>query len=68
MDWFLHDNSLRHERDNAGGSLAILHLPDKFDDHGHCNGEDLMFLICHVTSRDCVLQYLYHFNGENPSR
>ena len=29
---------------------------DNFDEHGHCNMEDLIILTCHVTSRDHMLK------------
>ena len=34
--------------------LAVCHHPDKSCDHRHCDCGDIMFLICHMTSRKRV--------------
>ena len=43
--------------------LAICHQPDETCDHKHCYSADIMFLICHVTSREHMLQGLCEFIG-----
>ena len=47
--------------------LVVCHQPDKSYDHKHCDSEELMFLIGHVTSRQHMLKRLYEFMGGNPS-
>ena len=46
--------------------LAVCHHTDKSCDHNHCNSGDIMFLICHVTSREHMFKGLYEFMGEAP--
>ena len=46
--------------------LAIRHPPDKFCDHKYYDNEDLMFLICHVTSSEHMFKVLYEFTGGSP--
>ena len=47
---------------------VVSHHPNKFGDHRHCGNGDLMFLICHMTSRDHMLKGLYGFIGGSPLR
>ena len=35
-----------------GFVLIITHHPAKFGGHRRCAGEDILLLVCHVTSRD----------------
>ena len=43
----------------------VSHLPAKFDGHRHCGSGDVMFLTCHVTSRDHVFKGLCDFMGKS---
>ena len=38
-------------------SLIISHYPDKFGDHKSCRKGDILFLICHASSRDHVVRW-----------
>ena len=41
---------------NLGVELSgVYHYPGKFGNLRHCDSED-MLLVCHVTSRDCMLR------------
>ena len=43
--------------------LLVCCHQDKFFDHRHCDRGDIMFLICHVTSRKHMFKDLYWFMG-----
>ena len=45
----------------GGELLAVYHYPDKFCDHKHCDREDIMLLIYHVTSLEQMFKELYEF-------
>ena len=49
------------------GDLALCHHSDKSCDHKHCDSEDLMFPICHVTSCEYIFKGLCEFMTGNPS-
>ena len=44
------------------------HLLATFGGHRHCGSGDIMFLICHVTSRDHVFKGICDFMGKSHSR
>ena len=46
----------------------VCHDPDKFCDYYHCDSGDVMFLICHVTSRKHMFKELCGFMGGSSSR
>ena len=46
----------------------VCHHPGKFGDHGHCDSEDIMFLICYMTSGNCMFKGLCEFMGGSPSQ
>ena len=43
--------------------LAVCHHPDKFDDHRHCDSDDLMFWICRMTSHGLMFNEFCYFTG-----
>ena len=45
---------------------ALCHHPDKSCDHGHYDSGDIVFLICHVTSREHMFKGLCEFVGGSP--
>ena len=47
--------------------LVLFHYADKSCDHKHRDGDDIKFLICHVTSRDYMFKGLCEFMGESSS-
>ena len=44
----------------------VSHLSDKSCDHKHCDGGDIIFLMCHVTSRELMFKGIYGFISETP--
>ena len=46
----------------------ICHYAYKSCDRKHCDGEDIMFLICHMTSREHMFEGLCEFMSGSPSR
>ena len=48
--------------------LAICYHPDESCEHKHCDSGDIMFSICHVTSREYMFKGLYEFIGGSTSR
>ena len=46
----------------------LCHYGGKCCDHKHCDGGDITFLICHITSREHVFKGLCEFIGGRPSR
>ena len=48
--------------------LAAFHKHDKNTDHSHCEGEDLMCLICHNPSCDHMCKELCDVLGRDPSK
>ena len=36
-------------------------------DHKHCHSGDIIFLICHVSSREHIVKGLYKFMGGSPT-
>ena len=48
--------------------LALCHYADNFCDHKHCDGGDMIFLICHLTTHEQMFKGLCKFMGGNPSR
>ena len=46
----------------------LCHYADKSCDHKHCDGEYIMFLIFHVTSREYMFKGLWELVGRSPSR
>ena len=42
--------------------VAVIPHPDKFGERRHCNSDYIMFLICHVTSRDGMFYGLCESN------
>ena len=40
---------------------TVSHLSTNFDSSKHCGGGNLMFLICHMSSRNNVFKGLCHF-------
>ena len=52
--------------------LVLCHYPGQSCDHKHCDGEVIMFLVYHVTSRESMFKGLCEFmeearHGELPS-
>ena len=48
--------------------IAICHHPDKSCGYKHCDSGDIMFLNCHVTSHEHILEGLYELLGGRPLR
>ena len=46
----------------------LCHYAYKSGDHKHCDGGDIKFLICHVTSNEDMFKVLFEFMGGRPSR
>ena len=55
-------------RINEWKLLAVCHHPDKFGDHRYFDNGDIMFMICHWTSRDQIFKGLCEFMGRSPLR
>ena len=54
---------------NKGWELLVLcHYTDKSCNHKHCNGGDIMCLICHVTFRGHKFKGLCEFMGRSLPR
>ena len=47
--------------------LEVCPYPDKFGHQTHCDSGDLMFLICHLTSRYHMFNELREFMGGSPT-
>ena len=47
--------------------LITSHYPPKFGGHRHCGREDILFLVCHMTSRDFVVRESCSIMVEFPS-
>ena len=43
--------------------LTVCHHPGKFCEHRHCDSGDIVFLICHVISREHTFKGLCEFKG-----
>ena len=46
--------------------LVVFHDPDTPCDHTHCDSGDIMFLICHMTSRERMFKGLCEFMDGSP--
>ena len=46
--------------------LTVCHHPGKFCEHRHCDSGDIVFLICHVISREHTFKGLCEFRVEEP--
>ena len=44
------------------------HYLDKSSEHKHCSGGDIMFLVCHMTTREHMFKGLWEFMGGSLSR
>ena len=44
------------------------HHPTKFGGHRHCDGGDIIILVCHVISQDHVMKPSCDFMSKSPSR
>ena len=46
--------------------LVLCHYADKSFDHKHCDGGDIIILLCRVTSRKHMFKRLREFMGGSP--
>ena len=65
----LHNHLIEELYESMDGSSLQYHQPVSSScEHKHCDSGDILFFICHVSSREHMLKELGEFMGRSSSR